>query len=68
MASSHSCGVGPLQQQAALEAALQPNMPSENSSQALLESLMESRFTSLERLIAMQVMFYHMAASVANFW
>ena len=35
---------------------------------ALLESIVESRLTSLERLVAMQVMFYHMAARVAAFW
>ena len=51
-----------------METAVQQKVPSENSSQALLESLVESRFTSLERLIAMQVMFYYMAARVANFW
>ena len=35
---------------------------------ALVESIVESRLTSLERLVAMQVMFYHMAARVAAFW
>lgn len=39
-----------------------------NGHHALLESLVESRLTSLERLVAMQVMFYHMAARVASFW
>ena len=39
-----------------------------NGHRALLESLVESQLTSLERLVAMQVMFYHMAARVASFW
>ena len=37
-------------------------------SHRVLENLVESRFGSLERLVAMQVMFYHMAARVAAFW
>ena len=34
----------------------------------ILEVLLESRFNSLERLVALQVMFYHMTARVAAFW
>ena len=34
----------------------------------MVERLVESRFGSLERLVAMQVMFYHMAARIAGFW
>ena len=36
--------------------------------EGIMEGLVESRYTSLERLVAMQVMFYHMAARVAAFW
>ena len=36
--------------------------------QNILEVLLESRFNSLERLVALQVMFYHMTARVAAFW
>ena len=36
--------------------------------EAIMEGLVESRYASLERLVAMQVMFYHMAARVAAFW
>ena len=35
---------------------------------AMMERLAESRFGALERLVAMQVMFYHMAACIADFW
>ncbi|KAL0052460.1 hypothetical protein WJX82_002586 [Trebouxia sp. C0006] len=35
---------------------------------AMMERLAESRFGALERLVAMQVMFYHMAACIASFW
>ena len=40
----------------------------QDAQHALVESIVESRLTSLERLVAMQVMFYHMAARVAAFW
>lgn len=36
--------------------------------EGLMEGLVESRYASLERLVAMQVMFYHMASRVAAFW
>ena len=56
----------PCQRQAALDASGHCNDVMTSSS--MLESLIESRFASLERLVAMQTMFYHMAAHVANFW
>ena len=37
-------------------------------SEGVMEGLMETRYGSLERLVAMQVMFCHMAARVAAFW
>ena len=40
----------------------------EGVDEGVMEGLMESRYASLERLVAMQVMFYHMAARVATFW
>ena len=57
----------PSQRQAALDAAGQ-SIVEHLKREAVLERLVESRFGSLERLVAMQVMFYHMAARVAAFW
>ena len=50
-----------------MQAAVKSRNDAKNHTSAL-ESLIESRFASLERLIAMQTMFYHMAAHVASFW
>ncbi len=57
----------PSQRQAA------PNIAGQSSKDglagdAMMERLAESRFGALERLVAMQVMFYHMAACIADFW
>ncbi len=54
----------PTQRQEAVDTAGQ----SSRDPEGLLERLVESRYGSLERLVAMQVMFYHMAARVAGFW
>ncbi|KAL0031273.1 hypothetical protein WJX77_012514 [Trebouxia sp. C0004] len=52
----------PSQRQAAL------NIADQSSKDGMVERLVESRFGSLERLVAMQVMFYNMAARIAGFW
>ncbi len=57
----------PSQRQTALNIAGQSNKDG-LAGDAMMERLAESRFGALERLVAMQVMFYHMAACIAGFW
>jgi len=57
----------PSQRQTALNIAGQSNKDG-LAGDAMMERLAESRFGALERLVAMQVMFYHMAACIASFW
>ncbi len=57
----------PSQRQAALDIAGQSSKDG-LAGDGMVERLVESRFGSLERLVAMQVMFYHMAARIAGFW
>lgn len=62
----HDASADPCQRQAALD--IKGHCSDVVTSSSMLENLIESRFASLERLIALQTMFYHMAAHVANFW
>ena len=57
----------PLQRQAASDIAGQSSKDG-LVGEPVMERLAESRFGALERLVAMQVMFYHMAAHIAGFW